>query len=561
MDLRPHPAVRRLLWIPLLCSALPAQDAEMSTRDEPVVFRSSSNLVLAPVVVRDRQGHSVIGLKKEDFRLTDSGKPQVISRFSVELRNREGAPAAAPAPNQPDTIFIEAPAEGTPERYIAYVFDDIHTGASELIQARQAALRHMSRSLGPGDRAAIFTTSGSNTLDFTGDQLEIQRALDRLIPGLVVDYTTCSQTSYAVADAVENRRDEEARQFLISKVMACNSDNDEAMATRMANIMVKRALATGDEQSRTSLRVIDEAIRRLSIAPGERAVVLVSQGFLARDLRYERSGLMERAIHARTTISAVDARGLYTLAPDASRPTQLTSALAIVERRIELQEMSDRTDVMGELADGTGGFFFHNNNDLLEGFNRAASRPDALYVLAFSPQNLRYDGSFHNIKVTVAGPGYEIQARRGYYAPKHLNDAQEQAREEIREAVFSRDELRDIPLDVRTQFFKPDELSATMTVVVRVDPKQLKFRKQEERNHDVLTIVAAVFDRDGRWIAGNEKTLTMRLRDETVAARLEAGLSLRSSFEVTPGLYQVRVVIRDSEGQMMAARNAGVDIP
>lgn len=532
----------------------------MSTRDEPVVFRSSSNLVLAPVVVRDRRGHSVSGLKKEDFRLTDSGKPQVISRFSVELRNREGAPAAVPAANQPDTIFTEAPAEGTPERYIAYVFDDIHTGASELIQARVAASQHMLRSLGPGDRAAILTTSGSNALDFTGDQLELQRALNRLIPGLVVDYTTCFETTYAVADAVENRHDAEAQQFLIAKMMECNSNFTPDEAARQAEVMARRALVLGDEQSRTSLRVVDDAIRRLSTAPGERAVVLVSQGFLARDLRYERSGLMERAIHARTTISAVDARGLYTLAQDASHPSQLTGALAVVERRIELQEMSDRTDVMGELADGTGGFFFHNNNDLLEGFNRAASRPDVLYVLAFSPQNLRYDGSFHNIKVAVAG-GYEIQARRGYYAPKHLNDAQEQAREEIREAVFSRDEMRDIPLDVRTQFFKPDDLTATMTVVVRVDPKQLRFRKQEERNHDVLTIVAAVFDRDGRWIAGNEKTLTMRLRDETLASHLESGLSLRSSFEVTPGLYQVRVVIRDSEGQMMAARNAGVDIP
>ena len=58
-------------------------------------------------------------------------------------------------------------------------------------------------------------------------------------------------------------------------------------------------------------------------------------------------------------------------------------------------------DVLGELADGTGGTFFHNNNDLVEGFRQTGATPEFMYVLGFSPQNLKFDGSYHSLKVTA----------------------------------------------------------------------------------------------------------------------------------------------------------------
>ena len=78
---------------------------------------------------------------------------------------------------------------------------------------------------------------------------------------------------------------------------------------------------------------------------------------------------------------------------------------------------------MANLAYATGGTFFHNNNDLDEGFRRTADAPEYIYVLGFSPQKL--DGKFHKLKVTVmaqAGSGapgkLTVQARQGYYALK-----------------------------------------------------------------------------------------------------------------------------------------------
>src|SRR5271157_911427 len=73
--------------------AAPQNQPEISTREEKATFTSHVNLVMVPVVVRDKQGRAVEGLTKESFRLFDKGKLQEIERFTVE---RPAAIARAP---------------------------------------------------------------------------------------------------------------------------------------------------------------------------------------------------------------------------------------------------------------------------------------------------------------------------------------------------------------------------------------------------------------------------------------------------------------------------------
>ena len=218
---------------------------------------------------------------------------------------------------------------------------------------------------------------------------------------------------------------------------------------------------------------------------------------------------------------------------------------------------------LGELADGTGGTWFHNNNDLESGFKRIAATPDFYYVLGFSPQNLKFDGSYHTLKITLKNPiGFTLQARRGYYAPKHEVNEAEEAKREIEEALYSRDEWHDIPVELHTQFFKSNDVSAKLSILARIDVRQLRFRKANGRNADVLTVVSGVFDRNGNYISAVEKTVDMKFKDETLAgSKLNSGLTVKSAFDVTPGSYFVRIVIRDAEGQKMAAVNGSIEIP
>ena len=121
--------------------------------------------------------------------------------------------------------------------------------------------------------------------------------------------------------------------------------------------------------------------------------------------------------------------------------------------------------------------------------------------------------------------------------------------------------MLDIPIEIHTQFFKSGDYEAKLAVVAHVDMKGIRFQKADGRSRNTLTIVSALFDRNGNYVNGVTKTLEMRLKDPTLETLLKSGVNIKTSFDVTPGTYAVRLVVRDAEGQMMAARNGAVQIP
>ena len=221
---------------------------------------------------------------------------------------------------------------------------------------------------------------------------------------------------------------------------------------------------------------------------------------------------------------------------------------------------SAQADLLTALADGTGGTFFHNNNDFNEGFRRVSDPPEYSYVLAFNPQNLKLDGSFHTLKVKLkTSQKLNLQARRGYYAPKNFTSPDEQAKQEIEDAMYSQEELHNLPVKLHTQFFKASDDDAKLVVLAQVDVRHLHFRKVEGRNDNTLTCVSALFNRNGNFIQGMQKVVTMHWKDETLD-KLASGITLKTSFDVKPGSYLVRLVVRDAEGQSMSAENGSVEI-
>ncbi len=133
--------------------------------------------------------------------------------------------------------------------------------------------------------------------------------------------------------------------------------------------------------------------------------------------------------------------------------------------------------------------------------------------------------------------------------------------EEVREAVFSRDEVKDIRVAMATEFFKRSATEATLSVVSRIDVSQLHFRKADGRNIDEIHFVCALFDRDGIYIDGVSKTISLHLLDDTLHNRAGGGIPIRSDFKVAPGTYAIRLVARELEGEMMTAQNGAVEIP
>jgi hypothetical protein len=116
-------------------------------------------------------------------------------------------------------------------------------------------------------------------------------------------------------------------------------------------------------------------------------------------------------------------------------------------------------------------------------------------------------------------------------------------------------------VELHTQFFKASDAGAKLTVLTHVDLSQIRFRKADGRNWNNLTVVAALFDRNGNLITGSRKVVEMRLLDTTLERMGRRGITLKTSFDVKPGAYLVRLVVRDSEAELITAQNGAVEIP
>src|SRR5271165_5405555 len=297
--------------------ATPAQQSdknapEVSTEETSTTFKVKVNLVEIRVVVRDAQGHAVGNLKQEDFQLLDNGKPQVISRFAVE----HGEP-------KPPVVKQETPPETPgatlilPKRYVAYIFDDLHLQFADLAHVTGAAERHL-QTLGTTDRAAIFTTSGQNQVDFTDDRAKLQETLNQLRPrsGTAPGSTECPSVSYYIADLILNKHDPQALRVAAQDAMDCEGLQDPRSAQSEARIAAQRALDLGSHETQLSLGALKDVVRRIAAMPGQRSILIISPGFYNPDQLQEQAEVEDRALHSYVTINALDARGLYTLMPD-----------------------------------------------------------------------------------------------------------------------------------------------------------------------------------------------------------------------------------------------------
>jgi hypothetical protein len=313
-------------------------------------------------------------------------------------------------------------------------------------------------------------------------------------------------------------------------------------------------------QALYALDGIEDAVRRLAAMPGQRTLVLVSPGFLTQTHADGIDALTNRALQQDVVISAIDAVGL-----EARNMHNHISGRPDLEARQTMIENSGTLaskDVLANLSASTGGVFFHNSNDFDAGFQQAAAVPEVYYVLTFSPPDIKLDGKFHSLKVTVnRRETYTVQARRGYFASAAALAGQPSNQDELEKVVFSQEEIHGLPADITAQIAQMSGGESKLTVIIHVDLRQLQMRKEADRSVDKLIFHTTLFDRDGKYVGAKEATLDLHLKDATLEKLTQSGLFAKTSFSVRPGTYRVREVVRDTESNGTSALNYVVEVP
>lgn len=559
------------------------------------VLRVETRLVEVGVVVRDKYGRPIGGLKQGDFRVFDGGKERTISAFSVEQRAPDVALAksksAQPAPTPPVANPGTPPPAANlgPPRYVALFFDDQDNGINttamgDIAHARIAAERFVKEDLGPNDRVGIFTSSATLNLDFTNDVPKLIDSIHKLhshprvsINGGVV----CPRITPYEAYLIANSLDPNALGAAVIALQQCSDFDGGGDPTAGAMASLTGSAASGgmhssgevaqvkeqaDETwnqarqvSENTLASVGGVVDVLAKKPGTRMVLLSSSGFLAGTLEDEQDRIVQAALHAGVVINALDSKGLYAENPGTpideieQSSGQPNIAQMFNDAMSQANMLQTATAPMANLAESTGGLFFHDNNDLNLGFYKLGVVPEVTYLLGFSPEGVAANGAYHKLKVEVSveNKGF-IQARPGYFAPKEEARAPLQL-SKVDQEILATDKLDAIPMEVTSEPGKTKTGEPMIWVTVHIDPSQLKFQQQNDRNVEQLNLLTVLYTQNGEYVSGAQVKMDLALKDETLKYLSEKGINAKVSLAAPAGEYNLREVVQDSaEGKLSA---------
>ncbi len=618
-----------LALVALLCSksfivALPLSNQVQSdtSTQPPFHIQVKSRLVVVRVVVRDSTGKPIKGLHKEDFGVFDQGKEQAIEQFDAEDTNvsESASTAAALDDKTPVPAGASKPtASASTRRFIALYFDDLNTTDEDLMRARTAAENYLNKNLHPADRFGIFT-SDKMLVDFTDDQNRLHDALtnirasshslaqDKSCPSLS-DYQAYEITQFQLDTSTDAWRAalEEARQRGCTGHDEGLSQSDDisqstagpqsrGSASQSAQTLQQGSNQGGYDpaagpilalaqqiveqtalQSRSNLQEMGQVVTYLATLPGQRTLLLVSPGFMSQNTQPELDRLIDRALRKQVVISSIDPRGLAMAMGETDitqRDYTPSGTVSASFHRMETAREFQASDVMAEVAQGTGGEFVHNDNDLKNGFAMLAQSPIS-YVLAFTPHDLKIDGKFHALKVTLSEghKDFIVQARRGYFAfsDNSTTDAEAhqgespsldaQTQQRIRTVLLSREDLRGLPIQLHTEVSKGTGPGIEFSVLAHLDAKSLHFHREGAHNQNTVTFVCVIFDGAGKSVGGKQQQARIDVPDSALAHLLETGVDVRLTFQLKPGDYTVREVVTDSEDHSITALSRGVNVP
>ena len=519
-------------------------------------LRVETNLVELGVVVRDNSGDAVPGLTKENFRIHDNGKERDISGFVAD----SSASAAKPVPQTVGKPGTAPKPESVRPRFIALYFDDVNSKdeqhANDLKLTREAAGKFVKETLRAGVKMGVFTASGAPMLDFSSDLARLIDTIESVRPHRRLSESgasVCAAVTPYVAYLIAIRHDTEARNEVAYQ---CKGSAEVIRAQAEETWRREKELAA------ETLESIGRVADLLATMPGTRVLLLASSGFLTATLEQQRDEIVSRALHADVVINALDSKGLDGWRPvEPSVPlTGTRVAAGLAHQRFEVVQVGLQVEAMNEplaaLAEGTGGIYFHNNNDLEAGYQELATPPEITYRLSFQLTEGVQEDRYHKLAVKVVNARYKsVQSRPGYFAPARQATEEENLPSNFDKEVMAADTRNDFPVQLSARNNKLPNGATTVSVVANVDISQLNFGKQKDRRSQRIRFVTALMDAQGVIVAAKEATMDLALKEETYSRFAKTGLNAKLTLEVPPGAYKLREVVEEIEGKMACSTN------
>lgn len=567
-----------LLLVLCVSATAPAQTTQKPQDD---VVRVYTELVQTDVMVFDKNGKFVNGLKAENFELRVDGKPRPIQAFEQITAGSDEESQLAAARGA-TTVNLKRPVPLDRGRIVFFFIDDLHMDLAGVQATRKTVSSFIDKNMGQNDQAAIISPSGQIGFlqQLTNNRMVLRTALDRL---KVKNFNTRDSSRPPMNEyqaMLIDRRDNDVRDIFITETMRLMPGITRESAEAQVESRAASLLAYTASLTRNSLLSLKSVIKGARNLPGRKVIFLLSGGFQIHNQRGDLTGDMrditDLAAKSGVVIYSMDTRGLVASLTDASSDG-IFDPTGRLDRATH-SELWESQNGMNALAGDTGGKAIFNTNDLRLGLAPALKETSNYYLLAWKPDaESQKQTRFRKVEVKLLDhPDYTVRVRKGYFdidpASAPVAKAKEKEKTEtprvltaaakLREALTAAYPERALPILMSADYYDVAGKGPIINTAIQVPGEFLVFGQQPDgKIQAVVDLSGIILDEKG------DPKANFLERIVTTAPNLESTKNFQNDIlytypaKLTPGLYQVRVAARDDKGGKAGSANAWVEIP
>jgi VWFA-related protein len=521
----------------------PAQPSGEDSSDGHLL-RVTARLVQVNVIVDDKHGHPITGLSPKDFSIVDSGKPQEIRVFTAH----SNLPVASSrTPLLPDT-YTNRPEEqnNIPASVTVILLDALNTEAAKQTIARHQVIQ-MLREIQPQEYVALYWLGNSLRIlhDFTTDASSLGQALaayesnsSRQLENSTIADPSFNNPNSSTPSGTNSER--QAFRMAFDQHVANQSTRDRVRATVAALVAISGHL--GSRKGRKNLVWISSSF---PISLGYDKFDLNWTNDTGEDFSHDVRRAARALADADIAVYPVDARGLLgsTITANDDDLDAHIGDPTDADVHIPTRGAPETFDTMRLLAERTGGKAFYGTNDISGAIRRVMNNSRVTYTLGYYPSTVKWDSSFHQIKVKVAASGAEVHARSGYFAlPDSPLSTAKNDRALISELASSRLPATGIGLRAHIQ----ESQASTLTIQVHIDLREIQMQQKEGRWTGSVQSVFLQLDSSGRILQADDRIFHPDFDTATYQQALRSDITDTRRVRVKPNTTELCIVVRDA---------------
>lgn len=577
--------------------------AQTPQQQEPEVIRITTELVQTGVVVLDKQGKFVPGLKPEQFVLKVEGR-QVTPAFFEQVTAGSDREQKLEKTVGRGEVPQASPASGATSyrgRTIIFFIDDLHLSKESVESMRKAMYEFVEKQMSADDLVAVASPTGQIGFlqRFTDLKPVVRAAVDRINyrPYTVRDHEHIPMSEYQALRI--DQGDKDATDHYVNELMKQHNFRLPAggqlgppqggpitrqeqrgtqpgmtkeSATRIVQERAGFMMRQSENVTTATLSTLENLMRSSTELPGRKLVFLISDGFFLNDRSTGFADKLKRitdaAVRAGVVVYSLDARGMTTMTDASSNRHDSTGRLS----RANIGELAASQDGLNALAVDTGGKAFFNTGRLTEAVNAALDETSNYYLLAWRPasEDQKVAG-FKRVEVSIAGrPDLTVRMPRGFLVgdpkasektpaePANLPVAAKGADQAIISALTNPVARTALPTALSVSFIDVPNTGPVLTVATQMATDVLGYGADAKQAASI-NVGGIVLNDQGKQAGGFKNKLTVTPSTNTSVQH--PGVIYSHKIPLKPGIYQVRVAASDEKSGRVGSAAKWIEIP